>query len=372
MDLPPVLLDQWTARFACNLAGSTGPRWALSEVAALGDAALDLTDIPLGYSSAEGSRALREAIAALHGADPDWVVVTTGGSEALSLLFCVLEQPGASVALPDPGYPAYAAMAMAWRLGAQPYRLTREEGYAQSADAVLAAVSAHTAAAVVNTPHNPTGSVMQRTEVSRLAQALAGRGIPLIVDEVFHPIYFGSAQSSAADIDNVIVVGDMSKALSLPGLRLGWIIDRDEERRARLISARSFFAISHSPLLERIATHALANAAAILGRAQAVADANLVMLEAMVARSEGRMAWVRPEGGTTAFPWFVDGRDSRTFCEVAAAQGVLVVPGDCFGRPDHVRIGFASQVGGLDRGLEIVGSLIGSGATRGSCFRQQL
>ncbi len=70
------------------------------------------------------------------------------------------------------------------------------------------------------------------------------------------------------------------------------------------------------------------------------------------------MAWVRPAGGTTAFPWFTDGRDSRRLCEVAAGQGALVVPGDCFGRPDHVRIGFASQVGGLDHALEIVGSLV--------------
>jgi hypothetical protein len=60
MDLPAFLLDQWTSRFAvasppiaCNLAGSTGPRWTLGEVAALGDAALDLTDISLGYSSAK-------------------------------------------------------------------------------------------------------------------------------------------------------------------------------------------------------------------------------------------------------------------------------------------------------------------------------
>lgn len=367
MDLPPFLLDQWTARFASvappiayNLASSTGPRWTLREVAALGGAALDVTDTPLSYSSAEGSLALRAAIAALHGADPDWVVVTTGGSEALSMLFCALERPGADIVLPDPGYPAYPAMALAWRLAVQSYRLERDAGYAQSADSVLAAVTRRTAAAVVNTPHNPTGSVMARAEVARLAQALAGDGIPLIVDEVFHPIYFGSPQLSAADIANVIVVSDMSKALSLPGLRLGWIIDRDAARRERLIGARSIFAISHSPLLERIATHALANAAAILGRTQAVADANLAMLEAMVARSEGRLAWVRPAGGTTAFPWFVDGRDSRAFCEAAAAQSVLVVPGDCFGCPDHIRIGVASHVSGFDRAVAIVGSLAGS------------
>jgi aspartate/methionine/tyrosine aminotransferase len=365
MDLPPFLLDQWTTRFAaasppirCNLAGSAGPRWTLDEVAALGDAALELTDTPLGYSSAEGSRALREAIAAHHGADPDWVVVTTGSSEALSLLFCVLEQPGASVAIPDPCYPAYAAMMKAWRLEAQPYRLTREERYVQSADAVLAVVTAQTAAAVVNTPHNPTGSVMKRSQVALLAQALSDRGLPLIVDEVFHPIYFGAPQPSAADIDNVIVVGDMSKAMSLPGLRLGWIIDRDAERRGRLINIRSYFAISHSPLLEMIATHALGNAAAILGRAQAVADANLRTLAATIAGLHGRLDWVEPEGGTTIFPWFVDGRDSLQFCEVAAEQSVLIAPGVCFGRPDHLRIGIAGLNEGLKHGLEIVAAIV--------------
>ena len=365
MDLPPFLLDEWTTRFAAasppiayNLASSTGPRWSLSELASLGGTEIDLKDLSLGYSSADGSRALREAIAARHDVDPDWVVVTTGGSEALSLLFCILERPDAAITLPDPCYPAYAAMAMAWRLGVEPYRLDRDTGYGQSADAVIAAVTARTVAAVVNTPHNPTGSVMQRAEIARLAGQLAGRGLPLIVDEVFHPIYFGSPQSSAAEIDNVIVVGDMSKAMSLPGLRLGWIIDRDEERRARLIRARSFFAISHSPLLERLATHALAKADIILGRAQALADANLAALAALVTRSSGRMAWVRPDGGTTAFPWFVDGQHSRPFCEAAAAQGVLAVPGDCFGRPNHIRMGFASQTGGLDAAIQILETLI--------------
>lgn len=364
MDLPPFLLDQWMARFAAgsppiayNLAGSTGPSWNLGELAALGGSSLELADIPLDYSSADGSRALRNAIAARHGADPDWVVVTMGGSEALSLLFCLLEQPGANIAIPDPSYPAYAALASAWRLETRLYPLTFDVEDAQTANAVLAAVTERTAAAIVNTPHNPTGSVMERAEVSRLARALAERHVPLIVDEVFHPIYFGSAQPSAADIDNVIVVGDMSKALSLPGLRLGWIIDRNEERRERLINVRSYFAISHSPLLERIATHALANAEVILTRAQAVANANLAALEGLIARSEGRLACRRPEGGTTAFPWFVDRRDSRPFCEAAATHGVLLAPGDCFDKPHHFRIGLANHVGGIDRALEIVDRL---------------
>lgn len=365
MDLPPFLLDQWISRFdfasppiACNLASSTGPRWTLGEVLALGGSGPDLADTPLGYAPAAGSRAVREAIAAFHGVDPDWVIVTTGASEALSLLFFMLERPGGDIVLPDPGYPAYAAMAAAWRLGASAYRLDRAEGYSQRAETVLAATTRNSVAAIVTTPHNPSGSVMERAEVVALAADLRARHVPVIVDEVYHPIYFGIPQPSAADVENVIVISDLSKALSLPGLRMGWIIDRDAERRRRLIDARSYFTISHSPLLERIAAHALTHASTIVGRAQRVADVNLAMLEAAIERSGGALSWVRPAGGTTTFPWFTDGRDIRSFCETAAARGVLVAPGDCFGHPDHVRLGIASQASGFDEGLATLMDLV--------------
>ena len=365
MDLPPFLLDQWLSRFdftsppiACNLASSTGPRWTLEEVLALGENGPDLADTALGYMPAAGGQPLREAIAAFHGADPDWVVVTTGASEALSLLFCAFERPGGEIVLPEPGYPAYAAMAATWRLGASFYRLDRADSYVQRAETVLAATTDSSMAAIVNTPHNPSGSVMEHVEVVALAAELSARRVPLIVDEVYHPIYFGGPQPSAADIENVIVISDMSKALSLPGLRMGWVIDRDAGRRARLIDARSYFTISHSPLLERIAAHALSHAAKIVERAQRVANANLAALEAAVANSGGALSWVRPAGGTTTFPWFTDERDSRAFCETAAARGVLLAPGDCFGQPDHFRLGVASQASGFTEGMASVTALL--------------
>ena len=61
--------------------------------------------------------------------------------------------------------------------------------------------------------------------------------------------------------------------------------------------------------------------------------------------------WQRPSGGTTAFPWLADDRDSRPLCEALAAQGVLLAPGDCFGHPGHMRIGFAQQAEDFDIAL---------------------
>jgi aspartate/methionine/tyrosine aminotransferase len=220
-------------------------------------------------------------------------------------------------------------------------RLSREQGFRQRADDVLAAVDGDTVLVVVNTPHNPAGTVMPSQGIADLASQLEKKGVPLVVDEVYHPLYFGEPQESAASIGNVNVMGDMSKALSLAGLRLGWIVERDAKRREKMIDARSYFTISGSPILERLAVHAFSHRDVLLSKLHAVASENLVALSEFMERVSDVLAWVKPAGGTVCFPWFRDGRDSRPFCEALTAKGVLVAPGDCFGMPDHMRVGFA-------------------------------
>ncbi len=347
MDLPPFLLDHWLSKhsFAVppieyDLASSTGPKWTVAELSELGSG-IAVDDTILGYAPAEGSRALRTAIGEFLGVDPDWVVATVGASEALSILLCLAARPGANVILPSPGYPAFEPMAGVWGLEVRRAILSRDDGFRQTADGVLALADNATALALVNTPQNPVGTTMPRDDIERLATALESRGAPLIVDEVYHPLYFDEPRASAAGIRNVNAIGDMSKALSLAGLRLGWLVESDAARRAMAIDARSYFTISNSPLLERLAAHALVNREVLLSRLLAVATENLEALSDFMARVSDVLAWVRPSGGTVCFPWFHDGRDSRPFCEALAARGVLVAPGDCFGMAEHMRVGFA-------------------------------
>jgi aspartate/methionine/tyrosine aminotransferase len=221
---------------------------------------------------------------------------------------------------------------------------------------VLAAVGESTRLVLVNTPHNPTGSVMPQAEIARLAANLEHRLIPLVVDEVYHPLYHGggSPSPSAAKLSNTIVVGDLSKALSLPGLRIGWVIDRDARRRERLVDLRSYFTISGSPLTEAIAAHALANRDEILGRVRAVAAANLVALTDFMNAHADTLAWVAPAGGTTVFPWLRDGSDARELCVALASAGVLFAPGYTFDAPEHFRLGFGAQSEGFAQALNIV------------------
>ncbi len=366
MKLPPFMLDHWLAahEFAdppirYNLASSTGPQWILSELLGLvdGDAALrEIAGLKLSYVPPQGSLSLRERIAAREGVPVESVAIMTGASEALQALICHFA-PGpsatpASIVVPRPCYPAVPALARAWGLAVREYALD-PPSFLQTADGVLEAVDTTTRAVFVNTPHNPTGSIMNAAEQRRLAEALAERGIVLIVDEVYHPLYFSGDVAGAAALPNTIVLGDFAKAMSLPGLRIGWLIDRDARRREALVDARSYFTISGSPLTEAIGAFAMTHADAILGKLRDIVRANLALLDAFMARHRGRIEYTRPAGGTTCFPRLCDGADARPLCEALAKAGVLVAPGDCFGMPAHMRIGFGAQHAGYSDALGI-------------------
>ena len=367
MKLPQFLLDHWLAahEFAdppirYNLASSTGPQWTLGEVLALGGdtARHDLDSLKLSYAPPQGGARLRERIAALHGVSADEVLVMTGASEALMALICHFAGEGGNLVLPQPCYPAVPVLARAWGLGVRRYTLDPSNGFSQTAERVLEAVDSGTRAVFVNSPHNPTGSVMSAAEQGKLAAALAVKGIPLIVDEVYHPLYFSGEVPTATSLDNTIVLGDFAKALSLPGLRIGWLIDRDRDRRAALIDARSYFTISGSPLTEAVGALALDHAAAILGKLRQVATGNLALLTAFMATHSDVLEFPTPAGGTTCFPRLRDGRDARPLCEALARAGVLVAPGDCFDAPAHMRIGFGAQREGYAEALRIFAEVL--------------
>jgi aspartate/methionine/tyrosine aminotransferase len=365
MKVPPFKLDAWlmahefaTPPIRYNIASSTGPLWTFAELLALGNdkagTAAALGDLTMSYAPPQGSKLLRERVAALHGVDPEHVLMMTGASEAILALTCLFAGPGASILMPKPVYPAVPVMARAWGLGVREYELDRARGFAQTADGVLAHVDASTRAVFVNTPHNPTGSVMSAAEQRKLAEALATRGIPLIVDEVYHPLYFAGPAPSASALPNTIVLGDFAKALSIPGLRIGWLIDRDAHRREALLDMRSYFTISGSPLTEAVGAHVLAHAPEVIARLEQVSRANLALLTRFMDEHRDVLGWAPPGGGTTCFPWFRDDRDARPLCEALAKAGVLAAPGDCFDMPAHFRVGYGAMRSGYAEALGIV------------------
>jgi aspartate/methionine/tyrosine aminotransferase len=361
LDLPPFLLDRWlqlkrTADppIEYDLASSTGPIWTLRELLALSgeDEIGALLDAAVFYVSAVGTEGLRCAIAGLEGVDPDKVQVVTGASEALLILFFLAAEPGANVILPSPGFPADPAMARSFGIAVRHYTLRAENRFRMDLDEIRRLADRDTRLLLVNCPQNPTGAVLSDEEFDALDAFCGERGIQLVSDQVYHPIYHGPETRSAARLRHATTLGDFSKALCLSGLRIGWMIDHDPARRERYHNARNYFTICSSVFSERLAAFALDHREQIYGRACHVAQANLALLDQVFARYQGLLRWVRPRGGMTAFPWLASGADGRDFCRRLAQRGVLMVPGDCFGEPSHIRLGFAASGEKFPRAVE--------------------
>ena len=371
MQLTPFLLDQWleqkfTAQppIEFDLGSSTGPNWTLRELLKLaGEDALErLLDTRLVYTSAAGTDPLRSAIAGLQDVDPSHVQVVTGSAEALWLLFFHAAEAGANVVLPNPGFPTNLALAESFGIEVRQYTLRAENAFRVDPDEVGRLVDKHTRFVLVNSPHNPTGAVLSDHEMESLHDFCAERGVQFVSDEVYHPIYHnlsgGADMRSAARLPHATVLGDLSKALCLSGLRVGWMIERDPKRRARYTNARSYFTVCNTVVSERLAVLALEHREAIYGRARSIARANLSLLEQFFGEFGDVLRWIRPSGGMTAFPWLADGSDAREFCQRLVGHGVMLAPGDCFGMPSHFRLGFAASGESFPRGIERLGEIL--------------
>jgi len=374
MRLSTFLLDEWLEQkfhadppIEFDLGSSTGPVWTLRELLALeGDGANErLLDTALSYTSPAGTLELRDAIASMEGVEPDHVQIVTGAAEALLLLFYLAAEPGANVVLPSPCFPTNDALAESLAIEIRRYHLRAENGFRIDADEIRRLVDRNTRFVLVNSPHNPTGAVLSDAEMESLDDFCRERGVPFVSDQVYHPVYHGPGMQSAARLAHATVLGDLSKALCLSGLRTGWIIERDAARRRRFTNARSYFTVSNTALGERLAALAIRHSEAIYGRARRIAQQNLALLDAAFAEFASVIRWVRPAGGMTAYPWLADGGDGREFCRRLARHGVLMAPGDCFGMPAHFRVGFAASGEKFAAGLERFSALLRSRAAGG-------
>jgi aspartate/methionine/tyrosine aminotransferase len=361
MRFEPFLLDQWIERkfsgewkINHDFTASSGPSWKLRELLELdgGEATNRLLDVPVTYPSAAGSLELRKAIAEWQGVSAADVQIVTGAQEALLAIFFCAAAPDANVVVPQPGFPAFSALPRGFGLEVRHYRLLPENGFQIDPSEVEALVDRRTALVLVNSPHNPTGTVLTEACRRELHDFCADRDVQFVCDQVFHPHYYDASVTTAAALPYATVVGDLSKALCLPGLRVGWIIERDHERLERYRETRMYCTISNGPLTESLAELAIRRRDLIYARAQTVSRKNLEMIEAGWPREDDTVRWIRPDGGFTVFPWFPDVVDTRPLCERLGARGLLVVPGDCFGMPEHIRVGFGTEREGFGEAFD--------------------
>lgn len=364
MQLKPFLLDAWLDQYEQNiefdLAASTGPRWTVNDILALADDAVRhrFLNHDLVYSRVAGADSLRQAIAEMQSVPIETVQVVTGAAEALLAVMWLAAEPGANVVLPVPGFAPFSALPESLGLETRFYPVRRENGFRVDPDEIMRLADSKTKLILINSPHHPTGTTIGDGELEALHEFTTQRGIQLVCDEVYHPIYHGRQSKSGARLPHATVIGDLSKAFSIPGVRTGWMIEHDAKRRQQYWTARSYFTITNSTTGEILSEIAVRKRHVVLGKTQETATQNLTLLERFMAEHRDVLGWIPPQGGMTAFPWLMSGENARPFCQGAAERGILLAPGDCFDAPSHFRLGFAASGENFSKALDHLGAFV--------------
>jgi len=200
------------------------------------------------YTSALGLPPLRAAIAQHYrdaygvSVDPERVIVTSGASAGLLLITALLVDRDRKVLLTDPSYPCNRHFVRAMEGRAVPIPVGPDTAYQLDADLIAEHWDAQTAAALIATPSNPTGTVIEPEALQRCAETVAARGGALIVDEIYQGLSYGRAPSTVlAGFDDAFVVSSFSKYFNMTGWRLGWIVAPSRHVRDLEKLAQNFY-----------------------------------------------------------------------------------------------------------------------------------
>lgn len=170
---------------------------------------------------------------------PEEVMVTTGGIHGLYIAFQALLEPGDEVIIPDPEWPPCAGNILAARGVPVACPLHESLGWRYDLTELASRITPKTRAIYINSPHNPTGGVLARQDIERIAAMCRERGLWLLSDEAYEDVAFdGVAHVSPASLpgmyERTISLYTFSKSYAMTGLRLGYVAARDAQLRDRM------------------------------------------------------------------------------------------------------------------------------------------
>src|SRR6187551_1692873 len=322
------------------------------------------------YPPPLGLPVLREAIArdstARRGfqVDPANVVVTPGAKPVMFYALLALIDQGDEVIYPDPGFPIYESMTRYAGGTPVPLRLSEDKDFRFDPDELRALVTPRTKLIIFNSPHNPTGGVLTRSDLEAIADVARENDIAVMADEIYGRLVYEGEHYSISALpgmaERTIILDGFSKSYAMTGWRMGYAIVPPS-----LVDAYSKLiinSISGTSAFQQVA------AAEALNGPQDSVDAMAAEFRArrdLVVEGLNKIPGVRcrmPSGAFYAFP-NVSGT-GMTGAELADKLlyegGVCVLSGTAFGKvcPDHIRISYANSQPNLRRALERIEEVV--------------
>jgi aspartate/methionine/tyrosine aminotransferase len=370
MHITPFAVEMWMnaheTRCTLNLAETCVDSLTVAQLLDLAGAnAGDLSALlpmKLTYGEIPGSDRLRDAIAGLYDRQArDNVVVTHGTIGANALVHQALVGRGDRVVAVVPTYQQHYSIPDALGAEVVPLHLRPENGWLPDMEELARLATPGTRLIALANPNNPTGALIDRAGLEQIAEIARRAGAWVLCDEVYRGTDQDGpgATASMADVyEKGISTAGMSKAFSLAGLRLGWVVAPPEVTEAVMIH-RDYTTISVGMIDDHLAAMALGAKDRVLGRSRAITRTNLAILSDWVA-GEPRASFVRPRSGTTAFVRLDIPMGSEDFCKALLAEtGVLFTPGAAFDIEGHVRLGYACATDVLREGLARTSAFLG-------------
>ncbi|MFZ2087153.1 MAG: pyridoxal phosphate-dependent aminotransferase [Desulfobaccales bacterium] len=308
------------------------------------------------YTHSQGLLELREALCRHYlekygvKLSPEQFVVTSGTSPAMLLIFAALLDPGDEVALSNPHYACYPNFLRLVDARPRYVKVREEEGFQFRPQDVKAQLTPRTKAIIINSPANPTGTLLTAERLSQLA----GLGPHIVSDEIYHGlVYEGKEHSILEYTDKAFVINGFSKLYAMTGWRLGYLIAPLEFVRPIQKLMQNFF-ISANAFVQRAGVAALTQAGPEVERMRAIYDERRRFLLAGLRR----LGFYIPVDPTGAFYVFVNARHLSTNSyelafDILEQAKVGVTPGIDFGSggEGYLRLSYASSLENLAEAL---------------------
>ena len=317
----------------------------------------------LRYIQTNGTIPLKTAISQLYpGSELDNILVTNGSAEANFLTTWTLVEPGDEFVIMHPNYQLVPATARAFAVDVKPFPLREENKWILDVEDLREQVTPKTKLIMVTNPNNPTGSVLTEEAMKEIVNIADGVGAWLLADEIYRggkldgnicPSFWGM-------YDKVIINAGLSKAYSLPGLRIGWAV-APKELIEELWHHSDYTTITVGAINDRLACLALRPEIRerILERNRKISNTNLAILQDWISKYPGVFDLTPPAAGGIAFVRYnLDINSTDLTMKLIHEKSVFVVPGDCFDMDHFFRIGYAKEKEILIPALSLFGEVV--------------
>jgi aspartate/methionine/tyrosine aminotransferase len=315
---------------------------------------IDANSLLLQYGNHRGQPGLRELLAKDGATTPEHVLLTPGAAGALFIIATSLLSANDHLIVLRPNYATNIETPRAIGCEVSFLELAFENNFQYTANDIAKLIKPNTRLISITVPHNPTGTVLLLEELKKIVALAEEKNCWLLVDETYRGL--GQEYPLATTLSKrVLSVGSLSKSYGLPGLRLGWLITRDDTLAEIFLAAKEQIVITGPIIEEEIAYQVYKKRDVLLKQINQERDAALQVVKNWIA-NEPLMEWVEPSGGVVCFPRIkaTAGIDTEGFHKRINELGAFVGPGHWFEQESrYMRIGYAwPTLQELETGLE--------------------